>query len=147
MRLRHWKSLGARSSRPSQIYRMRLRWHKNTSDVLKDVAEEDYCYLTTTGRVTGNPHGIEIWFGARGNSIYLLSGNGRGSDWVKNLLKNPQVTVRILKTTFCGYPRAWLPIRRRKWQPAICWPRNTRNMKRNGPSAAGPGRRWLWALI
>jgi len=78
---------------------------RNTSDALQEVANEDYCYLTTTGRVTGNPHRIEIWFGARGNSIYLLSGSGRGSDWVKNLLKTPQVTVRILNTTFSGTAR------------------------------------------
>lgn len=77
----------------------------NTSDALREVANEDYCYLTTTGRVTGNPHRIEIWFGARGNSIYLLSGNGPGSDWVKNMRKTPRVTVRILNTTFAGSGR------------------------------------------
>ena len=26
------------------------------------LAGETYCYLTTTGRVTGKPHTIEIWF-------------------------------------------------------------------------------------
>jgi deazaflavin-dependent oxidoreductase (nitroreductase family) len=78
---------------------------RNTSDAIHEVIKEDYCYLTTIGRVTGNPHRIEIWFGARGNIIYLLSGNGRGSDWVKNLLKTPQVTVRILNTTFSGSAR------------------------------------------
>ena len=25
-------------------------------------AEEDFCYFTTVGRVTGRPHEIEIWF-------------------------------------------------------------------------------------
>ena len=72
----------------------------NMSHVLKNLAGEDYCYLTTTGRVTGRPHEIEIWFGARGDILYLLSGGGGGSDWVKNLLKNPQVTVRIGKSIF-----------------------------------------------
>jgi deazaflavin-dependent oxidoreductase (nitroreductase family) len=76
-----------------------------TSEVLSALAKEDYCYLTTTGRVTGNPHTIEIWFGARGSSIYLLSGNGRGSDWVKNLLKTPQITVRIGNSNFTGSAR------------------------------------------
>ena len=61
---------------------------------------EDYCYLTTTGRITGNPHEIEIWFGLNNNSLYLLSGGMERSDWVKNLLKNPSVTVRIAKYTF-----------------------------------------------
>jgi len=75
------------------------------SDVLKSMAGEDYCYLTTTGRVTGRLHTIEIWFGARGNSLYLLSGGGHESDWVKNLLKKPEVTVRIVKTTFLATAR------------------------------------------
>ncbi|MDX1377868.1 MAG: nitroreductase family deazaflavin-dependent oxidoreductase [Anaerolineales bacterium] len=64
------------------------------------LADEAYCYLTTTGRVTGNPHEIEIWFGARGNTLYLLSGGKDKSDWVKNLLKTPSVTMRIGKQTF-----------------------------------------------
>jgi deazaflavin-dependent oxidoreductase (nitroreductase family) len=75
------------------------------SELPKDLAGEDYCYLTTTGRVSSNPHQIEIWFGARGTSIYLLSGGGRESDWVKNLLKNPSVTIRIAQTVFAGIAR------------------------------------------
>ncbi len=75
------------------------------SEILKKLAGEDYCYLTTTGRVTGNPHEIEIWFGTGEDSIYLLSGGGRDSDWVKNLLKDPAVTVRIAKTIFAGTSR------------------------------------------
>ncbi len=76
-----------------------------TRDVLKNLAVEDYCYLTTTGRVTGNPHEIEIWFGAGDGNIYLLSGGGYKSDWVKNLLKNAEVTVRIAKTKFSALAR------------------------------------------
>lgn len=64
------------------------------------LAGEAYCYLTTTGRVTGKPHEIEIWFGLRGSALYLLSGGMDRSDWVKNLLKNPSVTVRIGKHRF-----------------------------------------------
>lgn len=64
------------------------------------LAGEEYCYLTTTGRVTGKPHQIEIWFGLKENTLYLLSGNMDRSDWMKNLLKNPSVTVRIAKKNF-----------------------------------------------
>lgn len=64
------------------------------------LAGEAYCYLTTTGRVTGKPHEIEIWFGLVGNTCYLLSGGRDKSDWVKNLLRNPSVTVRIGGQTF-----------------------------------------------
>jgi len=67
---------------------------------LHELKQEDYCYLTTTGRVTGNPHTIEIWFGLKDSTLYILSGGGDKSDWVKNLRKNPEVTVRIAKQTF-----------------------------------------------
>jgi deazaflavin-dependent oxidoreductase (nitroreductase family) len=71
---------------------------------LSQLANEDYCYLTTLGRVTGNPHEIEIWFGSQNNSIYLMAGD-HGSDWVKNLLKNPAARVRIADETFTGTAR------------------------------------------
>ena len=64
------------------------------------LADEAYCYLTTTGRVTGKPHEIEIWFGLNDNTLYLLSGGKDESDWVRNLLKNPSVKVRIAKQTY-----------------------------------------------
>lgn len=72
---------------------------------LRSLIREEFCYFTTTGRVTGNPHEIEIWFGIQNNSIYLMSGGGTKADWVKNLLKNPNVTVRITKYTFAGTAR------------------------------------------
>ncbi len=67
---------------------------------MNELAIEEYCYLTTTGRVTGKPHEIEIWFARKGNMLYLLSGGGHKSDWVKNLTKNPNITVRIAERTF-----------------------------------------------
>jgi deazaflavin-dependent oxidoreductase (nitroreductase family) len=75
------------------------------SNYLKDVIGEAYCYLTTTGRVSGRLHEIEIWFGINHTTLYLLSGGGDKSDWVKNLLKNPIVKVRIAKHTFTGTAR------------------------------------------
>ena len=69
------------------------------------LANEDYCYLTTTGRVTGKPHEIEIWFGMIGDTIYLLSGGGEKSDWVKNMRVQSQVKVRIAKRQFTGQAR------------------------------------------
>jgi deazaflavin-dependent oxidoreductase (nitroreductase family) len=67
--------------------------------------KQEYCYLTTTGRVTGKPHEIEIWFGLTGNTLYLLSGGMDRSDWVKNLMKNPSVKVRAGRKTFSGTAR------------------------------------------
>jgi len=72
---------------------------------LSQLSKEDYCYLTTTGRKSGLPREIEIWFGINGSSLYLLSGGGDESHWVKNLRANPNVTVRIAKHNFNGIAR------------------------------------------
>ena len=69
------------------------------------VADEDYCYLTTTGRVSGETREIEIWFGLDGATVYLLSGGGDRSNWVRNLRRDPAVTVRIAGTTWPGRAR------------------------------------------
>lgn len=58
-------------------------------------AELDYCYLTTTGRVSGAPHRIEIWFALQGETIYLLSGGVDRSDWVRNLMISPEVVLEL----------------------------------------------------
>jgi deazaflavin-dependent oxidoreductase (nitroreductase family) len=58
-------------------------------------AGPDYCYVTTTGRRSGNPHTIEIWFAQRGDVVYLLSGGGNANDWVKNLRAHPTVGLRV----------------------------------------------------
>ena len=62
---------------------------------MDDQGEPPFCYLTTVGRVSGRPHTIEIWFARQGGTLYLLSGGGDRSDWVRNLLTWPEVTVRI----------------------------------------------------
>ena len=66
-----------------------------TSGPTDDLGALDYCYLTTVGRVSGDAHEIEIWFALHDGVLYLLSGGREGSDWVKNLRANADVTVRI----------------------------------------------------
>jgi deazaflavin-dependent oxidoreductase (nitroreductase family) len=59
------------------------------------LADENYCYLTTTGRISGEPREIEIWFGLAGSTLYMLSGGHDRSNWVRNLMRTPEVRVRI----------------------------------------------------
>jgi deazaflavin-dependent oxidoreductase (nitroreductase family) len=66
---------------------------------------EAFCYLTTTGRVTGRPHEIEIWFAIEDLTLYMLSGARDRSDWVKNLRRTPEVTVHIADECFKGHAR------------------------------------------
>jgi F420H(2)-dependent quinone reductase len=49
----------------------------------------DEIELTTTGRVTGKPISCPVWFVRRGEKLYLVPGDGTGSQWYKNLLKTP----------------------------------------------------------
>ncbi len=73
---------------------------------VEDWQSQDFCYVTTIGRRTGNPHTIEIWFGSQTEgTIYLLSGGGDQSDWVKNLVANPSVHVKISDREWEGQAR------------------------------------------
>ncbi|MGH8991736.1 MAG: nitroreductase family deazaflavin-dependent oxidoreductase [Acidimicrobiia bacterium] len=51
--------------------------------------------MTTTGRRTGRPHTIEIWFVVSGRSLYLMAGGRHSADWVRNLMADPAVRVRV----------------------------------------------------
>jgi deazaflavin-dependent oxidoreductase (nitroreductase family) len=62
---------------------------------LPDPNSIQFCYVTTTGRISGKPHRIEIWFAVHGDTAYVLSGGGRRSDWVRNLEIDPEVVLEI----------------------------------------------------
>ncbi|MBV9230259.1 MAG: nitroreductase family deazaflavin-dependent oxidoreductase [Chloroflexi bacterium] len=72
---------------------------------LSHLASEAFCYLTTTGRVSGRPHTIEIWFALNQQTLYMLSGGMERSDWVKNAWRQPNVTVKIKDMVFAGKAR------------------------------------------
>jgi deazaflavin-dependent oxidoreductase (nitroreductase family) len=59
--------------------------------------DEAFCYITTIGRRTGNPHRIEIWFAGEpgGRTIYCLADGRERADWVANVMADPRVTVRV----------------------------------------------------
>ena len=51
--------------------------------------------LTTTGRKTGLKRVTAIWFGVLDGNLYVSSGRGERSDWVKNIKKDARVEVTI----------------------------------------------------
>jgi deazaflavin-dependent oxidoreductase (nitroreductase family) len=59
------------------------------------VSDDPVCYLTTTGRRSGRPHRIEIWFIEEDGAVYLFSGGGEASDWVRNLVHHPHVELEL----------------------------------------------------
>ena len=60
-----------------------------------DLAALDFCYLTTTGRVSGSPHRIEIWFVLVDEIVFLMAGDRDRSDWVRNLMITPDVELEL----------------------------------------------------
>jgi deazaflavin-dependent oxidoreductase (nitroreductase family) len=58
-------------------------------------AEPEYLYLTTTGRRSGRPREIEIWFTRRDERYYLIAEHGEEAGWVRNLRAQPAVRVRV----------------------------------------------------
>src|ERR671918_1403867 len=78
---------------------------RGAMEIDPSLADEDYCYVTTTGRVSGEPREIEIWFGLEGSTVYLLSGGGERSNWVRNMEHEPRVSVRIGGESFEGRAR------------------------------------------
>ena len=83
------------------------------TDALDEARDDDYCYVTTRGRVTGRPHEIEIWFVLDGATVFLLSGGGDRSDWVRNLVADPAVSVASRDVTCDATARVVEPRDRR----------------------------------
>ncbi len=64
-----------------------------------------YLYLTTTGRRSGRPRQIEIWFTRHEGRYYLVAEHGSKAQWVQNLLADPVVRVGVGARRFRGLAR------------------------------------------
>ena len=64
-------------------------------ETLQWVANEQVLYLTTIGRTTGFKREIEIWFVVCDEHFYLFAEAGEAAGWIKNIRRNPKVTIRI----------------------------------------------------
>ena len=79
---------------------------------LSALADLDYCYLTTTGRKTGEPREIEIWFAVAPSvtgRLYLMAGGRERAHWVRNIVANPVVSVRIGDAVVSARGRVLVP--------------------------------------
>jgi deazaflavin-dependent oxidoreductase (nitroreductase family) len=61
----------------------------------EDFSAIQYLYLTTTGRKTGLAREIEIWFVAHAGRFYILAEHFHRAQWVRNIIANPRVQVRL----------------------------------------------------
>ena len=57
--------------------------------------DAQFVYLTTTGRKTGLPREIEIWFVEHRGRVYIFAEHGYKAQWVQNVIANPSVRIKI----------------------------------------------------
>ncbi|MGO9792351.1 MAG: nitroreductase/quinone reductase family protein [Solirubrobacteraceae bacterium] len=65
--------------------------------------------ITTTGRRSGQPRRIEIWFHNLGGRIYISGLPGR-RDWYANLVADPEFVFHLKETTHVDLPARTRPI-------------------------------------
>ena len=65
--------------------------------------------LTTTGRISGLPRQIEIWFVEFGQKLYLLAEHFHRAHWVKNIQRDAKIKIRIGKQEWTATGRVLDP--------------------------------------
>ena len=51
--------------------------------------------LTTEGRSSGQARHVVVEYRRHGSKFYIVSGWGKNTDWYKNVLRNPRVTIQL----------------------------------------------------
>lgn len=83
---RGWKRIAWRL--PIWLYRIRLGW----------LLGERFLLLTHTGRKSGLPRQAVlevVRYDRATNTYYVASGFGEKSDWFRNVMKTPQVSIQV----------------------------------------------------
>ncbi|MCL6553590.1 MAG: nitroreductase family deazaflavin-dependent oxidoreductase [Firmicutes bacterium] len=73
---------------------------------IQALRQRDEITITTTGRRTGRPVPLPVWFVVERGRLWLLPTQGRRNQWFRNLLANPTLTVRAgrYRRTFTARP-------------------------------------------
>lgn len=65
---------------------------KNFIEALKGKSELE---ITVRGRRTKEAHSVTVWFVHKGDNLYLLPVKGSDTNWYKNILKDPTITLTV----------------------------------------------------
>ena len=72
------------------------------ASVLSDVEE---IQLGVIGRRTGRKRTRPVWFALDGGTVYLLPVEGSDTEWYKNVLEHPRITLAAKGTRWTGRAR------------------------------------------
>jgi deazaflavin-dependent oxidoreductase (nitroreductase family) len=74
------------------------------------LATDQVIDITTTGRKTGEPRRIEIWFHRVDGRYYITGTPGRPRSWYANLLAHPQFTFHLKQSATADLPATARPV-------------------------------------
>ena len=64
-----------------------------TADFKQALTSTRELEITVTGRQSGQQISLPVWFVHEGDTLYLLPVTGSDSQWYKNILRKPSMTV------------------------------------------------------
>jgi len=73
------------------------------------LAAEHACHVTTSDRETGGPRVTEAWFALDGDRLYALAEGGGLAPWVRDLLRDADVSLRVGERALRGGARVLDP--------------------------------------
>src|SRR5215467_6402278 len=73
-------------------------------DFRSGVQNDTLIEITVTGRTTGRPISLPIWFALDSNTLYLIPVKGSDTEWYKNLCKTPTIHVSAHGKTVTASP-------------------------------------------
>jgi hypothetical protein len=68
----------------------------------KALTDREEVELTVLGRTSGRKLTRPVWFVEDGEAIHLVPVTGSDSEWFKNVLVNPSITIAVDSTTYTG---------------------------------------------
>jgi len=79
-------------------------------ETAKALASDQVIDITTTGRQSGQPRRIEIWFHRLDGKYYITGTPGRPRSWYANLLAHPSFTFHLKQSATADLPATARPI-------------------------------------
>ncbi len=75
------------------------------TDFRTGLENDNLIEITVTGRTSGRPISLPIWFALDDDKLYLIPVKGSETDWYKNLRKTPTIRLQARGKTFTASPR------------------------------------------
>jgi len=80
------------------------------NEAVKALGSDRIIDITTTGRQSGQPRRIEIWFHRLDGKYYITGTPGRPRSWYANLVAHPSFTFHLKQSATADLPATALPV-------------------------------------